>query len=83
MSVGGIPANRKVYNGAPLRVDHMRFIHDPANAYIHNRDPESQEDFQAELEQRILPLHDASNVAAIVEPVAGSAGWVWSRPRAT
>jgi beta-alanine--pyruvate transaminase len=29
-----------------------------------------------ELEQRILPLHDASNVAAIiVEPVAGSAGW--------
>jgi beta-alanine--pyruvate transaminase len=30
----------------------------------------------AELEQRILPLHDPSNVAAIiVEPVAGSAGW--------
>ncbi|MFP5390459.1 MAG: aminotransferase class III-fold pyridoxal phosphate-dependent enzyme, partial [Gammaproteobacteria bacterium] len=29
-----------------------------------------------ELEQRILPLHDPSNVAAIiVEPVAGSAGW--------
>ena len=30
----------------------------------------------AELENRILPLHDPSNVAAIiVEPVAGSAGW--------
>jgi beta-alanine--pyruvate transaminase len=29
-----------------------------------------------DLEQRILPLHDHSNVAAIiVEPVAGSAGW--------
>ena len=37
MSVGGIPANRKVYGNALLpRVDHMRFIHDPANAYIHN-----------------------------------------------
>ena len=29
-----------------------------------------------ELENRILPLHDPSNVAAIiVEPIAGSAGW--------
>lgn len=77
MSVGGIPANRKVYGTALLpRVDHLRFIHDPANAYIHNKEPESQEDFLAELENRILPLHDPSNVAAIiVEPVAGSAGW--------
>ena len=77
MSVGGIPSNRKVYGTAMLpRVDHLRFIHDPANAYIHNQEPESQEDFLAELENRILPLHDPSNVAAIiVEPVAGSAGW--------
>jgi len=77
MSVGGIPANRKVYGSALLpRVDHMRFIHDPANPYIHNREPETQEDYLAELENRILPLHDPSNVAAIiVEPVAGSAGW--------
>jgi beta-alanine--pyruvate transaminase len=77
MSVGGIPANRKVYGTALLpRVDHMRFIHDPANAYIHNAEPVSNEDFLVELETRILPLHDPSNVAAIiVEPVAGSAGW--------
>ena len=41
-----------------------------------HQEPQSQEDFLAELEQRILPLHDPSNVAAIiVEPVAGSAGW--------
>ena len=34
------------------------------------------EDPLVELETRILPLHDPSNVAAIiVEPVAGSAGW--------
>ena len=78
MSVGGIPANRKVFGSALLpRVDHLRFIHDPVNhAYIHGQEPVWQEDLLLELEQRILPLHDASNVAAIiVEPVAGSAGW--------
>ena len=78
MSVGGIPANRKVYGTSLLpRVDHMRFIHDPVNhAYIHNQEPVWNEDPLLELENRILPLHDPSNIAAvIVEPVAGSAGW--------
>jgi beta-alanine--pyruvate transaminase len=78
MSVGGIPANRKVYGSALLpRVDHMQFIHDPVNhAYINGVEPEWKEDILLELENRILPLHDPSNIAAvIVEPVAGSAGW--------
>ena len=78
MSVGGIPANRKMFSSVLLpRVDHMRFIHDPVhNAYINGVEPEFQEDLLLELENRILPLHDPSNVAAIiVEPVAGSAGW--------
>ena len=78
MSVGGLPANRKVYGAQLLpRVDHMRFIHDPIeNAYIHNQEPVWKEDPLLELENRILALHDPSNVAAIiVEPVAGSAGW--------
>jgi beta-alanine--pyruvate transaminase len=78
MSVGGLPANRKVYGAQLLpRVDHMRFIHDPVdNAYIHNQEPVWKEDPLLELENRILVLHDPSNVAAIiVEPVAGSAGW--------
>jgi beta-alanine--pyruvate transaminase len=78
MSVGGIPANRKMFGTALLpRVDHMRFIHDPMNhAYIHGTEPVWQEDILLELENRILPLHDPSNIAAvIVEPVAGSAGW--------
>ena len=78
MSVGGIPANRKVFGTALLpRVDHLRFIHDPVNhAYIHHQEPVWGEDILLELEQRILPLHDPSNVAAvIVEPVAGRAGW--------
>ena len=77
MSVGGIPANRKVYGAALLpRVDHLRFIHDPVNhAYINGVEPEWTEDLLLELENRILPLHDPSNVAAvIVEPISGSAG---------
>jgi beta-alanine--pyruvate transaminase len=58
-------------------VDHLRFIHDPVNhAYVNGEQPVFAEDWLLELEQRILPLHDPSNVAAIiVEPVAGSAGW--------
>ena len=78
MSVGGIPANRKAFGAALLpRVDHLRFMHDPENhAYIHNEEPVWAEDPLVELETRILPLHDPSNVAAvIVEPIAGSAGW--------
>jgi beta-alanine--pyruvate transaminase len=85
MSVGGIPANRKAFGTALLpRVDHMRFIHDPVNhAYVHNQEPEWKEDPLADLEQRILPLHDPSNVAAIiVEPVAGRPAGT-CRPRAT
>ena len=83
MSIGGIPANRKVYSTALLpRVDHLRFIHDPhhaehaSHAYIHGEEPVWQEDLLLELENRILPLHDPSNIAAVmVEPVSGSAGW--------
>ncbi len=78
MSVGGIGGNRKLFGPAMLpHVDHLRFIHDPVNhAYIHGEQPVFAEDWLLELEQRILPLHDPSNVAAIiVEPVAGSAGW--------
>jgi beta-alanine--pyruvate transaminase len=78
MSVGGIPANRKVFGAALLpRVDHMRFAHDPVHhAYVHGAEPVWSEDPLVELETRILPLHDPSNVAAIiVEPVVGSAGW--------
>ncbi len=78
MSVGGIPGNRKAFSAALLpRVDHIAHIHDAErHAYIHHEQPAWQHDPLQELEQRILPLHDPANVAAvIVEPVAGSAGW--------
>lgn len=77
MSIGGIPGNRKVYGTAMLpRVDHMRFIHDDTTKFYDGAPPQTDTDFLADLETRILPLHDPSNVAAImVEPVSGSAGW--------
>lgn len=82
MSVGGIPANRHAFSGALLpRIDHLQFPHDSVNhAYVHNTEPvwaaAQFEALMAELESRIIPLHGAGNIAAVmVEPVLGSAGW--------
>jgi beta-alanine--pyruvate transaminase len=78
MSVGGIPGNRKAFGTAMLpRVDHMRFVHDAQSpAILHGELPPERADLLDDLEKRILPLHDPSNIAAvIVEPIAGSAGW--------
>jgi beta-alanine--pyruvate transaminase len=77
MSIGGIAANRKAFGTALLpRVDHMPFIHNASTLHYNGTPPQTDQDFLAELTTRILPLHDPSNVAAIiVEPVAGSAGW--------
>jgi beta-alanine--pyruvate transaminase len=75
MSVGGIPGNRKTFGNSLLPgVDHLRATHDLArNAYSKGQ-PAHGAEFADELE-RIVALHDASNIAAvIVEPLAGSAG---------
>jgi len=75
MSVGGIPGNRKTFGGSLLPgVDHLRATHDLArNAYSKGQ-PAHGAEFADELE-RIVALHDASNIAAvIVEPLSGSAG---------
>jgi beta-alanine--pyruvate transaminase len=71
---GGIPGNRKAYGPMMAGVDHLRSTHDLArNAYSRGQ-PAHGAEFADELE-RIIALHDASNVAAvIVEPMAGSAG---------
>jgi beta-alanine--pyruvate transaminase len=75
VAVGGIPMNRKLYGGFLASVDHMRSTHDPARNAFTRGQPEHGADFLDELETRILPLHDPSNVAAIiVEPMAGSTG---------
>jgi len=75
ISVGGIPANRKVFGSLLAGVDHLPHTHNlEKNAFTRGQ-PEWGAHLADELESRIIPLHDASNIAAvIVEPVAGSTG---------
>lgn len=71
---GGIPGNRKAFPALMAGVDHLRATHDPARNAFSRGQPAQGAEFADELE-RIVALHDASNIAAvIVEPMAGSAG---------
>lgn len=75
LSVGGIPANRKVFSAALLPgVDHLRHTHSLADMAFSKGQPTWGTQLADDLE-RLAALHDASNIAAvIVEPVAGSTG---------
>ena len=75
ISVGGMPYNRKAFNGALLpHVDHMPHTHDKSQQAFSKGQPEWGAHLADELE-KIIALHDASTIAAvIVEPVAGSTG---------
>ncbi|MEX3945284.1 aspartate aminotransferase family protein [Paraburkholderia sp. BR10937] len=75
ISVGGIAPNRKAFSGQLLpAVDHLPHTHD----LRHNAFSKGQPAWGAHLAEdleRIVALHDASTIAAvIVEPVAGSTG---------
>jgi beta-alanine--pyruvate transaminase len=74
LSVGGIGGNRKSFGPLLPGVDHLPHTQNLAlNAYPVG-EPEHGANLADELE-RIVALHDASNIAAvIVEPVAGSTG---------
>ncbi|MGI9228500.1 MAG: aspartate aminotransferase family protein [Gammaproteobacteria bacterium] len=75
MSVGGIPANRKLFDHALLsNVSHLPHTHNlEHNAYSRGQ-PQWGAHLAADLE-RIVTVHDAENIAAvIVEPVAASTG---------
>jgi beta-alanine--pyruvate transaminase len=75
ISVGGMLNNRRAFGGALLRSDHLRATWDPATQTFVRGQPESGAEMADELETRIIALHDASNIAAVVvEPVAGSTG---------
>jgi beta-alanine--pyruvate transaminase len=75
ISVGGIPANRKMWSAVLLPgVDHLPHTHDHARNAFARGAPEHGAHLAEELE-RLVALHDASNIAAvIVEPIAGSTG---------
>ena len=74
ISVGGIVTNRKMFGTLLTGVDHMPHTHLPSKNAFSKGMPEHGGDLADELE-RIVTLHDASTIAAvIVEPVAGSTG---------
>ncbi len=74
VSVGGMVANRKMFGPLLPGVDHLRHTHDPQRNAFSRGQPEHGADLADDLE-RLVALHDASTIAAvIVEPVAGSTG---------
>ncbi|CAN7569117.1 aspartate aminotransferase family protein [Devosia sp. LjRoot3] len=74
ISVGGIVTNRKMFGTLLSGVDHMPHTHNLAKNAFSKGLPEYGTELADELE-RIVTLHDASTIAAvIVEPVAGSTG---------
>ena len=74
ITVGGIVGNRKSFGPLLPGADHVRHTHDlTKNAYSRGV-PEHGAELADDLE-RLVGLHDASTIAAvIVEPVAGSTG---------
>jgi beta-alanine--pyruvate transaminase len=73
ISVGGMVANRKMFGTMLSGVDHIRHTHDARN-FNSRGQPVHGAELADDLE-RLVALHDASTIAAvIVEPVAGSTG---------
>ena len=74
ISVGGIGGNRKFFGSLLNGVDHLPHTHSLEHNAFSRQQPEWGAHLADNLE-RIVALHDASNIAAvIVEPVAGSTG---------
>ena len=76
ISVGGMVNNRKFFGAMLPGVDHLRHTLDLEHNAFSRGIPNWGEHLADDLE-RLVALHDASTIAAvIVEPVAGSAGVV-------
>ena len=74
ISVGGIVNNRKFFGALLSGVDHLPATYSRAHQAFTKGEPQWGAHFADELE-RIVALHDASTIAAvIVEPMAGSTG---------
>jgi len=74
ISVGGIVANRKMFGALLAGVDHLPSTFSREHQAFTKGEPEWGAHLADELE-RIVALHDASTIAAvIVEPMAGSTG---------
>ncbi len=74
ISVGGIVSNRKFFGSLLAGVDHLPHTYNRQEQAFSKGEPEWGAHLADELE-RIVTLHDASTIAAvIVEPMAGSTG---------
>ncbi len=74
VSVGGMVGNRKSFGPLLTGVDHLRHTHDLTRNAFSRGVPQHGAELADDLE-RLVALHDASTIAAvIVEPVAGSTG---------
>ena len=74
ISVGGMVRNRMYFGSLIAGVDHLPHTHGVPGNLFSRGEPEHGADLADNLE-RIVALHDASTIAAvIVEPVAGSTG---------
>ncbi len=72
ISVGGIGGNRKTF-GQGIPADHLPHTQPPMGSFVRGM-PDTGAELADEL-LKLIALHDASNIAAvIVEPMAGSAG---------
>jgi beta-alanine--pyruvate transaminase len=75
ISVGGMPANRKTFGTLLSNVDHLQHTHNLEQNSFSRGQPAWGAHLADELETRLVALHDASNIAAvIIEPMAGSTG---------
>ncbi len=74
ISVGGIVSNRKFFGSLLAGADHLPHTYNRAEQAFSRGEPEWGAHLADELE-RIVALHDASTIAAVmVEPMAGSTG---------
>jgi len=74
IAVGGIPANRKAYGAMMGGTDHLQTTYHREKQAFSMGEPDWGGELADEL-HRLIALHDASNIAAvIVEPTAGSTG---------
>jgi beta-alanine--pyruvate transaminase len=74
ITVGGIVANRRVYGSMLAGADHLPHTYNREKQAFSKGEPEWGAHLADELE-RIVALHDASTIAAVmVEPMAGSTG---------
>jgi beta-alanine--pyruvate transaminase len=74
ISVGGMVGNRKTF-GQGIESDHLPHTQPPAGSFCKGMPPTGAE--LADELLKLIALHDASNIAAvIVEPMSGSAGVV-------